>query len=299
VDPDPTVLSLVHYMYYPTYPSSRPRHATPQPQKSNTRILRRIILSARFGVGSQEAVQLLRTKAGYIIRIKNPQWTCPSFRARSLGESQVHNHRRSNVFPHQTLPNLEARRPATILRHPIDPLGTPAARGQKRARDPDHAHACCAAESARGQELLDAALSLYAEALLALTTQHKKSERCCWFPVADAENIQGTGIRTNTSTSKKGAYLLFCSTFNARQRVGTLTRCSHRRYIFTLEGVDTVVSASSDSQPIVRIPARARHTFRVDDTYEEGPCTIEISTDVSPMMSPGEDAGGRGASSKL
>ena len=152
---------------------------------------------------------------------KSPQWTRPTLlQLPSQNADFWANHNRrwiseSDVFPHQTLPNLEARRPATILRHPIDPLGTPAARGQKRARDPDHAHACCAAESARGQELLDAALSLYAEALLALTTQHKKSERCCWFPVADAENIQGTGIRTNTSTSKKGAYLVFRSAFNA------------------------------------------------------------------------------------
>jgi hypothetical protein len=69
--------------------------------------------------------------------------------------------------------------------------------------------------------------------------------------------------------------------------------------MFTLEGVDTVFSASPESQPIVRIPARARHTFKVDDTYEDGPCTIEISTDVSPMMSPGEEAEAHGASSKL
>jgi hypothetical protein len=69
-----------------------------------------------------------------------------------------------------------------------------------------------------------------------------------------------------------------------------------RRYIFTLEGKDTVVSAS-DPQP-VHIPARARHTFKADDTYEDGPCTIEISTDVSPM-SPGADPEANGASSKL
>jgi hypothetical protein len=77
---------------------------------------------------------------------------------------------------------------------------------------------------------------------------------------------------------------------------GTLTRDLPRRYIFTLEGVDTLISAS-DPQPI-RIPARARHTFKVDDSYEEGPCTIEISTDVSPK-SPGSDPEARGASSKL
>ena len=69
------------------------------------------------------------------------------------------------------------------------------------------------------------------------------------------------------------------------------------RYIFTLEGIDTVVSAS-DPQPIVRIPARARHTFKVDDSYEGGPCTIEISTDVSPKA-PGSEPEARGASSKL
>ncbi|KAK3705814.1 hypothetical protein LTR37_013121 [Vermiconidia calcicola] len=51
------------------------------------------------------------------------------------------------------------------------------------------------------------------------------------------------------------------------------------RYIFTLEGKDMTVSAS-DPQP-VRIPATARHTFKVDDTHE-GPCTVEISTTVSP-----------------
>ena len=68
-----------------------------------------------------------------------------------------------------------------------------------------------------------------------------------------------------------------------------------RRYIFTLEGKDTVVSAS-DPQP-VRIPARARHTFKVDETHE-GPCTIEISTDVSPVSSKDEPEA-NGASSKL
>ncbi|EMC96739.1 hypothetical protein BAUCODRAFT_488132 [Baudoinia panamericana UAMH 10762] len=57
------------------------------------------------------------------------------------------------------------------------------------------------------------------------------------------------------------------------------------RYIFTLEGKDSTVS-SSDSQP-VHIPARARHTFRVDDTHE-GPCEIEFSTDVSPRSSPND-----------
>jgi hypothetical protein len=67
------------------------------------------------------------------------------------------------------------------------------------------------------------------------------------------------------------------------------------RYIFTLEGKDTLVSAS-DPQP-VRIPARARHTFKVDDTHE-GPCTVEISTNISPMA-PGAQPDAEGASAKL
>jgi hypothetical protein len=81
-----------------------------------------------------------------------------------------------------------------------------------------------------------------------------------------------------------------------------LARYDHRflthmfsRYIFTLEGKDTLVSAS-DPQP-VRIPARARHTFKVDDSHE-GPCTVEISTDVSPMA-PGSQPDAEGASAKL
>ncbi|TKA79835.1 hypothetical protein B0A55_02783 [Friedmanniomyces simplex] len=67
------------------------------------------------------------------------------------------------------------------------------------------------------------------------------------------------------------------------------------RYIFTLEGQDKVVSAS-DPQP-VHIPARARHTFKVDDTHE-GPCTIEISTAVSPR-SPAGDPEVEGANEKF
>ncbi|SMR50978.1 unnamed protein product [Zymoseptoria tritici ST99CH_1E4] len=51
------------------------------------------------------------------------------------------------------------------------------------------------------------------------------------------------------------------------------------RYIFTLEGITTTLSATSP-QPI-HIPARARHTFKVDPTHS-GPCTIEISTTISP-----------------
>ncbi|GAM85120.1 hypothetical protein ANO11243_031240 [Dothideomycetidae sp. 11243] len=53
------------------------------------------------------------------------------------------------------------------------------------------------------------------------------------------------------------------------------------RYIFTLEGQSFTVSAS-DPQP-VRVPATARHTFRVDPTHD-GPCTIEISTAESPLQ---------------
>lgn len=54
--------------------------------------------------------------------------------------------------------------------------------------------------------------------------------------------------------------------------------------------------SASDPQP-VRVPARARHTFKVDDTHE-GPCTIEISTSVSPKSGPSEPEA-NGASSKL
>ncbi|EME47294.1 hypothetical protein DOTSEDRAFT_69283 [Dothistroma septosporum NZE10] len=67
------------------------------------------------------------------------------------------------------------------------------------------------------------------------------------------------------------------------------------RYIFTLEGKDTIISAS-DPQP-VRIPARARHTFKVDDTHE-GPCRIEISTATSPG-SPADDPEAYGANAKF
>lgn len=67
------------------------------------------------------------------------------------------------------------------------------------------------------------------------------------------------------------------------------------RYIFTLEGKDIKVSAE-DPQP-VHIPARARHTFKVDQTHE-GPCTIEISTRVSPRSSEAEPEA-EGASEKL
>ncbi|PSK59343.1 hypothetical protein B9Z65_3667 [Elsinoe australis] len=54
------------------------------------------------------------------------------------------------------------------------------------------------------------------------------------------------------------------------------------RYLFTLEGVTTPVSAS-DPQPVI-IPPTARHTFRVDPTCPT-PCTIEISTLLSPLQS--------------
>ncbi len=69
----------------------------------------------------------------------------------------------------------------------------------------------------------------------------------------------------------------------------------NRRYIFTLEGKEMKVSAF-DPQP-VQIPARARHTFRVDDTHE-GPCTVEISTAVSPKSRP-EDPESSGANAEL
>ncbi|KAK4561769.1 hypothetical protein LTR86_004448 [Recurvomyces mirabilis] len=67
------------------------------------------------------------------------------------------------------------------------------------------------------------------------------------------------------------------------------------RYLFTLEGKETAISAS-DPQP-VHIPARARHTFRVDDTHE-GPCTIEISTGISPR-SPKNDPEAEGPNEKF
>ncbi|KAK6394273.1 hypothetical protein LTR95_019576 [Oleoguttula sp. CCFEE 5521] len=60
------------------------------------------------------------------------------------------------------------------------------------------------------------------------------------------------------------------------------------RYIFTLEGKDTTVSAS-DPQP-VRIPATARHTFKVEDTHD-GPCTVEISADAVAGSIEDEDVG--------
>lgn len=46
------------------------------------------------------------------------------------------------------------------------------------------------------------------------------------------------------------------------------------RFVFTLEGVDTRLSAA-DPMP-VHIPPRARHTFRPDESYD-GQCVIEIS----------------------
>ncbi|KAI5367963.1 Putative rmlC-like cupin domain superfamily, rmlC-like jelly roll protein [Septoria linicola] len=67
------------------------------------------------------------------------------------------------------------------------------------------------------------------------------------------------------------------------------------RYIFTLEGQDKTISAS-DPQP-QRIPAGARHTFKVDDTCES-PCTIEISTIVSPR-SPSTSPEEEGANEKF
>jgi hypothetical protein len=54
--------------------------------------------------------------------------------------------------------------------------------------------------------------------------------------------------------------------------------------------------SASDPQP-VRIPAKARHTFKADDTHE-GPCTVEISTQVSPKANP-ETTESTGASAQL
>lgn len=54
--------------------------------------------------------------------------------------------------------------------------------------------------------------------------------------------------------------------------------------------------SASDPQP-VRVPAKARHTFKVDDTHE-GPCSIEISTTISPKSTP-SDPEANGASEKL
>ncbi|KAK0842655.1 hypothetical protein LTR91_025169 [Friedmanniomyces endolithicus] len=67
------------------------------------------------------------------------------------------------------------------------------------------------------------------------------------------------------------------------------------RYIFTLEGKDMVVSAS-DLMPI-KITPRARHTFKADETHE-GPCSIEISTAISPR-SPAGDPEGEGMNEKF
>jgi len=57
------------------------------------------------------------------------------------------------------------------------------------------------------------------------------------------------------------------------------------RFIFTLEGKD-VIKTASDPQPI-RIPPRAKHTFKADVTYD-GRCTILIETKVSPRAKPGD-----------
>jgi len=67
------------------------------------------------------------------------------------------------------------------------------------------------------------------------------------------------------------------------------------RYIFTLEGKDQIITPESP-QP-TRIPPRARHTFRVDPDSPT-PCTIEISTAVSPLASPGSPSSA-GVSSKF
>ncbi len=77
--------------------------------------------------------------------------------------------------------------------------------------------------------------------------------------------------------------------------VGDWSSEAFSRYIFTLEGKDMVVSAS-DLMPI-KITPRARHTFKADETHE-GPCSIEISTAISPR-SPAGDPEGEGMNEKL
>ncbi|KAK4894269.1 hypothetical protein LTR27_007402 [Elasticomyces elasticus] len=93
---------------------------------------------------------------------------------------------------------------------------------------------------------------------------------------------------TSTFMCEKGMSILSKSLIESNS-------LSDSRYIFTLEGKDIIVSAS-DPQP-VHIPARARHTFKVDPTHE-GPCTVEISTGVSPR-SPSGDPEVEGANEKL
>ena len=95
----------------------------------------------------------------------------------------------------------------------------------------------------------------------------------------------------NTLTSNKGVLLLIETMFGRRAHMLT----AQSRYIFTLEGKEMKISAS-DPQP-VRIPATARHTFKADDTHE-GPCTVEISTQVSPNAGP-ESIESTGASAQL
>lgn len=62
-----------------------------------------------------------------------------------------------------------------------------------------------------------------------------------------------------------------------------LNRVKNRRFIFTLNGKDTPISAT-DPNPRINIRPGAPHTFAPDPTYQ-GPCTIEISADTSPKAS--------------
>ena len=57
----------------------------------------------------------------------------------------------------------------------------------------------------------------------------------------------------------------------------------NRRFIFTLEGKETVYDSTS---PTVVIPATARHTFRADSSYE-GECEIQsiFSPPIFPLYS--------------
>jgi len=85
--------------------------------------------------------------------------------------------------------------------------------------------------------------------------------------------MQGIGIKTNTSSSAKGTLIAHSPTWH------DFPDLSHSRFIFTLEGKE--ITVSPDSPQPIRIPARARHTFRVDDTHDN-PCTLEVTVDAMP-----------------
>ena len=196
-------------------------------------------------------------------------------------------------------------------------MGTPAAGGEERAGDSDDAYSDCAAESTGGEELLDAALSLYVRARFLLLVWESRNwldgwlvgrSGCLSVPVLMLFWMDiGHWYQDEYFHIREGCVLIFSLSLSAdfpsslpslrttQKQYHGLPNARFRRYIFTLEGKDTIVSAA-DPQP-VRIPARARHTFKVDDTHE-GPCTIEISTDVSPASSADEPEA-NGASPKL